>query len=199
MTMKNSSVTSATRGKTKNLLYHLLRIVLFFPTAVVSFSINTNLGQSRVEFLKNILQSTGVAVSLVAINPQLANAAAVEQAEGKILRAGGKCAYGVGDGCDELSGGNEYIKQLQMKSAKNKEATEKEYLSAYQMKNYPDFFASLSPPKYMVKQPDGSIKLYEEEELTNLKKEGKIKLEKPKAMGGKVADVTQKPIMVLIE
>ena len=133
-------------------------------------------------------------------NPGVANAAAVDKTpEGKILRAGGKCAYGVGDGCDELSDGNEYIKELQRKSALSKEAAQKEYLSAYQMKNYPDFFASLTPPKFMVKQPDGSIKLYEEEELTNLKKQGKIKLEKPKAMGGQVADVTQKPIMVLVE
>jgi hypothetical protein len=31
------------------------------------------------------------------------------------------CAYGEGEGCDDLAEGNEYIKQLQAKSAANKE------------------------------------------------------------------------------
>lgn len=33
----------------------------------------------------------------------------------------------------------------------------------------------------------------------HLKKAGKIKLEKPKVMGGQVVDETQKPILVLVE
>ena len=32
------------------------------------------------------------------------------------------CAYGTGEGCDDLAEGNEYIRQLQAKSAANKEA-----------------------------------------------------------------------------
>jgi hypothetical protein len=32
------------------------------------------------------------------------------------------CAYGTGDGCEDLAEGNEYIRQLQQRSAANKEA-----------------------------------------------------------------------------
>ena len=67
------------------------------------------------------------------------------------------------------------------------------------MKNYPDFFASLSPPKYMVKKSDGTFDLYDDVELAKLKKENKIRLEKPTAMGGRVVDVTQKPVLVLVD
>jgi hypothetical protein len=158
--------------------------------------------QTRGSFLKNIGKAASATIAtsqILTTNPQASDAASASSPDVTILRAGGKCAYGVGEGCDELSGGNEYIKELQRKSAASKEQAQQEYLSAYQMKNYPEFFASLNPPKYMVKQPDGSIKLYEEEELSNLKKAGKIKLEIPRAMGGRVTDLTQKPILVLIE
>lgn len=71
----------------------------------------------------------------------------------------------------------------------------KEARNAYYMKNYPDFFAVVG--KNMVKKPDGSFMLVEESELKQLIKDNKIGLEFPKAMGGKVTDLTQKPIMVL--
>jgi hypothetical protein len=74
-----------------------------------------------------------------------------------------------------------------------------EALNAYNMKNYPDFFASLTPPKYLVKGLDGKFLVYTDAELSVLKGAGKIKLEIPKAMGGKVVDMTQKPMMVLVE
>ncbi len=178
----------------------LLCLIATIPI-VSSYSIttrnkNVNACQTRGTFLK---KSIVVSLATSCIAPQISNAAAIEKAEGKILRSSGTCAYGEGDGCDELSGGNDYIKELQRKSAENKAATQKEYLSAYQMKNYPDFFASLTPPKYLVKMPDDSFKLYEDDELTALKKAGKIKLEKPTAMKGQVVDVTQKPILVLVE
>ncbi len=67
------------------------------------------------------------------------------------------------------------------------------------MKNYPDFFASLNPPKYMVKKSDGTFDLYDDVQLAELKRANKIRLEKPTAMGGKVIDYTQKPILVLVE
>jgi hypothetical protein len=67
------------------------------------------------------------------------------------------------------------------------------------MKNYPDFFASLSPPKYMVKKSDGTFELFDDVQLAQLKKANKIKLEKPMTMGGKVQDYTQKPILVLVD
>lgn len=67
------------------------------------------------------------------------------------------------------------------------------------MKNYPDYFAALNPPKYLVKKPDGSFALYTDAELTVLQNANKIKIENPMAMGGKVLDLSQKPIMVLVE
>jgi len=51
----------------------------------------------------------------------------------------------------------------------------------------------------MVRKSDGTFDLYEAEELAQLKKAGKIILERPTAMGGKVMDLTQKPILVLVE
>ena len=52
---------------------------------------------------------------------------------------------------------------------------------------------------FLVKKPDGSFEAYTEQELSVLKKAGKIGVEQPKAMGGKVTDYTQKPIVVLKE
>lgn len=65
------------------------------------------------------------------------------------------------------------------------------------MKNYPDFFAV--DGKTMVKKADGSFMLVEESKMQSLMDQGKISLELPRAMGGKVTDVTQKPILVLKE
>jgi hypothetical protein len=64
------------------------------------------------------------------------------------------------------------------------------------MKNYPDYFASIG--KTMLKKADGSgYVLVTDSELTQLFKSNRIALEIPTSMGGKVRDLTQKPIMVL--
>ena len=63
------------------------------------------------------------------------------------------------------------------------------------MKNYPDFFATVG--KTMVKKPDGSFMLVDDAELQKLKDANKIGLEYGKTMGGKFADLTQKPILTL--
>lgn len=65
------------------------------------------------------------------------------------------------------------------------------------MKNYPDWFATVG--KSMVKKPDGTFMVVGDAELQDLKKQNKIGVEIPRAMGGKVSDLTQKPIMVLKE
>eukprot|EP00979_Chaetoceros_neogracilis_P002887 scaffold478_cov235-Chaetoceros_neogracile.AAC.4 len=148
---------------------------------------------NRQDFIRKL----AIGIASVAL-PQVANAAAIENSEGRILRSD-KCAYGEGEGCESLAGDNEFIKNLQRKSAEKKEAVQKENLIAYQQKNYPDFFASLSPPKYMVKKSDGTFNLYDDVELSELKKANRIKMERPTAMGGKVLDLTQKPVMVLVE
>jgi hypothetical protein len=138
------------------------------------------------------------------------------------------CAYGQGEGCEDLAEGNAFIRQLQEKSSANKETIQsvrsinthavisrttsnshhdcssyllkcslQEARNAYYMKNYPDWFAAVG--KNMVKKADGTFILLTPQELADLKKENKITLEYPMAMGGRVADVTQKPIMVLRE
>ncbi|KAG7338159.1 hypothetical protein IV203_026027 [Nitzschia inconspicua] len=107
------------------------------------------------------------------------------------------CAYGEGEGCDDLAEGNPLILELQRKSSANKETIQKEARDAFYMKNYPDWFASVG--KSMVKKPDGSFMVVTDEELAALKAQNRIGLEYARTMGGKVADITQKPIMVLKE
>ena len=51
--------------------------------------------------------------------------------------------------------------------------------------------------KTMVKKPDGSFMLVDDAELQKLKDANKIGLEYGKTMGGKFADLTQKPILTL--
>lgn len=68
-----------------------------------------------------VIKSTATAVGLLTGLAPTANA---------VLSAG-KCTSGVGDGCDELAGDNDYIKQLQAKSAANREVHEREALNAY--------------------------------------------------------------------
>jgi hypothetical protein len=71
---------------------------------------------------------------------------------------------------------------------------------AYQTKNYPDFFAALTPPKYMVMKTDGSsFVVLTGEELEPLKKAGKIKMVQATAFGGKTVDFSQKPVMMMVE
>jgi hypothetical protein len=51
-------------------------------------------------------------------------AANANAAQGGILRSD-KCAYGEGSGCESLAGDNDFIKELQRKSAANKESAQK--------------------------------------------------------------------------
>ena len=73
----------------------------------------------------------------------------------------------------------------------------KEALNAYYMKNYPDVFAVSD--KRMVKRTDGTYALYSADEVSNLTKAGKTTIEYPTSKGGRIADLTQKPILVLNE
>lgn len=107
------------------------------------------------------------------------------------------CAYGEGEGCADLAEGNPLIIELQRKSSANKEAIQQEAQNAFYMKNYPDWFTTVG--KTLVKKPDGSFMVVNDEELANLKAQNKIGIEYARAMGGKVTDVTQKPILVLKE
>lgn len=122
-----------------------------------------------------------------------------------------RTANGEGSDCERLAGGNEYIKSLQRRSIENKEANERvrragvltvanlgwrklhsytdiniqESLNAYYMKNYPDVFAV--DGKKMVKKTDGSFALYDTNDLARLTHEGRIVIEYPKSMGGRIS------------
>ena len=73
-----------------------------------------------------------------------------------------------------------------------------EALQAYYMKNYPDVIAAASD-KQLIKKMDGTFVLLSSEEVQQLSRQGKIQMEYPKSKGGRIADLTQKPIKVLIE
>lgn len=65
------------------------------------------------------------------------------------------------------------------------------------MKNYPDFFATYG--QTLVKKTDGTFMLVDDATLQELKKANKITVEIPKTMGGRVTDLTQKPVLVMRE
>lgn len=108
------------------------------------------------------------------------------------------CAYGEGNDCEELAEGNPYILELQRKSRANKEAAIKSAENSFYAKNYPDWFATLG--KTMIqKESDGTFIVVDNDELAELVKENKIGTKKATAMGGRVNDMTQKPMLVLKE
>lgn len=157
-------------------------------------NLNANAG-SRREVLRNTASAIATFVGAGAAAPALAK----EEKATAVLRSAG-CARGSGEACTDLAEGNEFILNLQRKSQDNAAQADADALAAYNNKNFPDFLASLNPPKYLVKQPDGKFVVYDDREISQLKAAGKIRLEKPLAKGGKIGyDVTQKPIMVQIE
>jgi hypothetical protein len=107
------------------------------------------------------------------------------------------CASGVGDGCDELNQGNEYIKSLQETSAAHKDRYAREARDAYYMKNYPDYFAAVGME--LVRKSDGSYASLDLAQVEQLKRENRLTLEVPKAMGGRITDLTQKPVWIMKE
>jgi hypothetical protein len=65
------------------------------------------------------------------------------------------------------------------------------------MKNYPDFFAAVG--KTLVKKTDGTFIMVDDSVLQELKRTDKLTVEIPKAMGGRVTDLTQKPVLIMRE
>ena len=71
----------------------------------------------------------------------------------------------------------------------------KEALYSYYMRNYPDVFAVSD--KRMVMKSDGSFALFSPGEVQEMVNAGRISIEYPTTMGGRVVDLTQKPVLVL--
>ena len=168
--------------------------VLAKPAACFSV-VGGDAGSRRDMLKKTVSTIVGGATTVAAASPALAK----EEKATAVLRSAG-CARGTGEACADLAEGNEFILKLQQKSQENAAQADADALAAYNNKNFPDFLASLNPPKYLVKQPDGKFVVYDDRELSQLKAAGKIKLERPLAKGGKIGyDLTQKPIMVQVE
>jgi hypothetical protein len=114
-----------------------------------------------------------------------------------VIRSKG-CHQGIGDACSDFAGDNTLIQKLQEQSAVNRARNEREALNAYYMKNYPDFFGSIG--KVMIKKSsDNTFIVVSLQEAEQMKLDGKLALEVPKARGGKIVDLTQKPILILKE
>ena len=102
------------------LSYFLLTILLIQGTIILSYqqpTTTTNTVNSRRDWFVGIARgaaavATASSTSIILLPGQPSNAVI----SSKI------CAYGTGDGCDDLADGNELIRQLQAKSAANKEA-----------------------------------------------------------------------------
>jgi hypothetical protein len=77
-------------------------------------------------------------------------------------------------------------------------ANQQEALSAYYMENYPDVFA-VSNRKMVRRAKDGSYALCMPEEVRELTNDGKIKMGYLRSKGGRIADLTQRPVLVLVE
>ena len=109
------------------------------------------------------------------------------------------CAYGEGNDCDDLAEGNPYILELQRKSAANKKNNVESAKNAFYAKNYPGWFEAVGETMIQ-KESDGTFIVVDDTELAKLKAENKISvLQTPKTMGGRIVDVTQKPMLVLKE
>ena len=66
------------------------------------------------------------------------------------------------------------------------------------MKNYPDVFA-VSDRKMVRRAKDGTYALYTTDEVRGLTNGGKIRIEYPRSKGGRIVDLTQRPVLVLVE
>jgi hypothetical protein len=89
--------------------YVALSFLLLSPQSIAAY--NSNAALSRRDLMQGLVVAAGAAASVVAA-PKEANAVISSKF----------CAYGTGDGCEDLAEGNEYIRQLQERSAENKEA-----------------------------------------------------------------------------
>jgi hypothetical protein len=73
---------------------------------------NKNALSSRRDWMNGLVAGAATGAVALLSNPQPA----------KAIISSKYCAYGTGDGCEDLVEGNEYIRQLQAKSAVNKES-----------------------------------------------------------------------------
>jgi hypothetical protein len=136
-------------------------------------------------------------ITVATMGTMLSSVILAPEAAGAVIQ-GKYCAYGEGNDCEDLAEGNPYILELQKKSAANKEANIESAKNAFYAKNYPDWFAAVG--KTMIqKESDGTFIVIDNAELQQLWAENKVTVKVPTTLGGKITDVTQKPMLVLKE
>ena len=159
------------------------------PTTTSTSNNDDDILQRRGFFAKTI--TTAAIATIIAARPEKATAAA-DVLSSKF------CAYGEGNDCEDLAEGNPYILELQKRSAANKQNNIDSAKNAFYAKNYPDWFATVG--KTMIqKESDGTFIVVDDAELAQLRADNKITVKIPTAMGGRVTDVTQKPMLMLKE
>jgi hypothetical protein len=83
-----------------------------YSTPPSTTTINKNALGSRRDWMNGLVAGAATGAVALLSDPQPA----------KAVISSKYCAYGTGDGCEDLAEGNEYIRQLQAKSAVNKES-----------------------------------------------------------------------------
>ncbi|CAM9249341.1 unnamed protein product [Discosporangium mesarthrocarpum] len=107
------------------------------------------------------LIGVSVATAGVGINPALAD-----------LSRSPECIDGTGSGCEELSGGSELIKNLQARSAQNRERYEREMLDTYNQHNFADYFKAEN--KRMVRHKNGQYEILSEGDYIKAERAGTV-------------------------
>ena len=111
---RQSSIAIFSMKITMNFLFFASLLCSCLTTTKAYTLNNNNNPTSRREWMVKTFATplaTVVVVGTTTALPQPANAVISSK----------YCAYGTGEGCDDLAEGNEFIKQLQAKSAANKE------------------------------------------------------------------------------
>jgi hypothetical protein len=135
--------------------------------------------------------------NMILPQPAFATTTSIITASSEVSASGGGCVSGVGEMCASYANGNQYIQQLQARSAQNREQYQQQNLQSYYMKNYPDFFATTG--QTLIQKADGTYMIVNDREMVSLQKSNRLRYVTPTAMGGAIVDLTQKPIPVLKE
>ena len=82
------------------------------------------------------------------------------------------CANGVGDGCAELAGDSEFLRDLQRKSAEKRDERARAALDRYSVNNFNDYFAVAN--KALVRRADGTYEAVPRDAIAAGLRDGRI-------------------------
>uniref|UniRef100_A0A7S3NIM4 Uncharacterized protein n=1 Tax=Aureoumbra lagunensis TaxID=44058 RepID=A0A7S3NIM4_9STRA len=84
------------------------------------------------------------------------------------------CEQGQGEGCVDLAGDSELLRELQLRSAEKRAERDKASLERYNYNNFGDYFAAGFPPRKLVRHADGRFEALTDSEIETGIKTGKI-------------------------